>query len=298
MYEDTAINTAARFGEIPFAEFTRDLIVDTFNALVSANSQQMHEYVEYVQSLSMSLTTYLNNTIDDVSMSEISDFVSKLNLPDGAQTATLIDAMQAAQVNMAPTPPASPAIPPTTPIASGTVGAIISAAAPIVQTLLGKLVNHGTVAPETTTSSLQDQSTLAFVNASSTALPNYQVLYKAIAATIGSNKYALLQNMARMGLMRLVVTDGEIETRITFSTFDNHTDSHEESQSIKEKTKDKSATKLGFPMLFNHRTKSMRKTVTINTAKNIHRDTSGSSVQIFGRVLVRFKTDFQPLSQS
>ncbi len=298
MYEDSAINTAARFGEIPFAEFTRDLIVDTFNALVSANSQQMHEYVDYLQSLSMSLTTYINNTIDDVSLSEISDFVDKLNLPSAADAASLMTAMeaghQAQQSGGAPTTTTTAL--PALPNSSGVVAAIIGAVAPIVQGVMTHLnPNNDMNGASTLDSTATD---LPFMSAAATAFPNYQVIYKAIAATIGSNKYALLQNMARMGLMRLVVTDGEIETRITFSTFENHTDSHEDSESLKAKAKDTDKKKLSFPVLFNKKIKSMRKTVTVNTAKNIHRDTSGSSVQIFGRVLVRFKTDYQPLSQS
>lgn len=54
-------------------------------------------------------------------------------------------------------------------------------------------------------------------------------------------KYGLLQTIAKQGVMRLVVTEGEIETKITFSTWNNSSIGYESDNSNKAriKTKDK-----------------------------------------------------------
>jgi hypothetical protein len=70
-YADSAINTAARFGEIPFAAFTSDLLTSTFKALIDAHVTQLHEYQNFIQAITVSLSDYINNTIDSVSMAEI-----------------------------------------------------------------------------------------------------------------------------------------------------------------------------------------------------------------------------------
>ncbi len=133
-----------------------------------------------------------------------------------------------------------------------------------------------------------------------TALPTFDDLQASIANLISSNKYALLQNMANQGMMRLVVTEGEIETKITFSTWNTNTKGVETGykQKIKDKIKQKKVKGGGFLGIYKNKSKKRqsRRTVTVNTAKSYQRDSSGTKVDIFGRVLIRFKTDYAPLN--
>ncbi len=94
---DYAIDTAARFGDIPFVEFSKELITGIFDALVEAHVLQMEEYAQFVESLSQDLTTYINNTVDGVSFEEISDFVLNYDLPEADTTivGAALDQLQA-----------------------------------------------------------------------------------------------------------------------------------------------------------------------------------------------------------
>ncbi len=76
-----AIDTAARFGDIPFVEFSTDLVTGIFNSLVEAHILQMEEYADFVNSLTQDLSDYINNTSDGVTFEDISDFVLKYELP-------------------------------------------------------------------------------------------------------------------------------------------------------------------------------------------------------------------------
>ena len=83
---NSAIDTAARFGDIPFVEFTQELITGVFDSLVEAHILQVEEYAEFVQTLTQDLSSYINNTNDGVSFDEISDFVLKYELPTLSET--------------------------------------------------------------------------------------------------------------------------------------------------------------------------------------------------------------------
>jgi hypothetical protein len=122
------------------------------------------------------------------------------------------------------------------------------------------------------------------------------LLYRSIAATVASNKYALLQNMASMGLLRLVVSDGEIETRINFSTWDEHETRSESSERTRDVSGSFKFKKTGLGILLNKTNFERSRSVKVTTTKNYERDTSGSKVDIYGRVLIRFKTDYLPLN--
>ncbi|MCB0577472.1 MAG: hypothetical protein KDC61_23125, partial [Saprospiraceae bacterium] len=87
MAQISTIETAVRFGEIPFTDFTKELITGTFDAIVDANLRQMEAYVDMVQILTKDLSTYINDTKNDISLAEIQSLVESLNLPaDDAST--------------------------------------------------------------------------------------------------------------------------------------------------------------------------------------------------------------------
>lgn len=297
MYENSAIETAARFGEIPFVEFTSELIGSTFDTLVDANIKQMEAYVDMVNTLSPGLTNYVNNTVDSVSMQEISDFIAGLNLPNPTETTNIINALQKGyDFNLSPpSNNQNPAQITQTDLPTNNVlTTVINAVSPIAKDLVSKIKGQDGTIKLNETQTLQNVQE-SFLKHTDKALPNYNILYQSIAATIASNKYSLLQNMAKMGLLRLVVTEGLIETRITFQTWEQHENREESSHSDKTRTKSKETTRLSLG-IFGRRTKDKSRTLTVNTAKSYHRDTSGSKVEIFGRVLINFKTDYMPLN--
>lgn len=321
-YENSAIDTAARFGEIPFAAFTADLIQGTFDALLNAHIVQLQQYQDFVSAMTLSLSDYINNTVDDVQMSDISSFLSNVQMPQTPDTQALVTAIlgTAGQFGPAAVLPSSngtpltmpPASTPTTPgmdLSSvpklGAISAIVSALAPSIQSVVsGFIPDKGQLATLQANSALYENYTATISEAMSSALAVNQqqlsisaLLYRSIAATVASNKYALLQNMASMGLLRLVVSDGEIETKISFSTWEQHEDGS--SSGSRDRTAEGSFNlkRRGIFGLIGGKGSGERKRhVTVSTAKSYHRDTSGSKVDIYGRVLVRFKTDYLPLN--
>jgi len=280
---NSAIDTAARFGDIPFVEFTQELITGVFDSLVEAHILQVEEYAEFVQTLTQDLSSYINNTNDGVSFDEISDFVLKYELPtiSESELESVLDALES---------PSSSSPVTSTPATTDTWwGGLMNALAPAVDSLVDKIPDPSQHADL--------EALSAFNNGVTSTMPNYQEIYSAIASLISSNKYSILQNMAQQGMMRLVVTDGEIETKITFSTWQEQENTYETKNKTKVREKSKMKLRKGALGAYKKAKRNeKRRQVTVNTAKSYHRDTSGTKVDIFGRVMIRFKTDYAPLN--
>lgn len=293
-----AIDTAARFGDIPFVEFTKELVTGVFDSLVEAHILQMEEYATFVNSLTQDLSTYINNTQDGVTFDQISDFVLAYELPDVDQT-VLSDVLSNLESPDTTTPDlADPDS--STPATKDTWwGGLINGLAPAVTNLVDK-INDPTESLKYKALTDYNDAVLSGADMASRTIPTYKQIHDAIAALIVSNKYGLLQTMAKQGVMRLVVTEGEIETKITFSTWNNSSRGYESGNSIKAKNKSKAKDVRGGGIIGIFRNKRKRKntnrTVTVNTAKSYQRDSSGTKVDIFGRVLIKFKTDYAPLN--
>lgn len=280
---DYAIDTAARFGDIPFVEFTRDLVDGVFDSLVEAHVSQMEQYTSFVASLTANLSDYINNTKDGVTFDQISQFVLAYELPTvtDAQMTSILGALE----NPSSQPPVNTAQPAAT---DQWWGGLINALSPAVNSLVDKLPDP---------SEQPQLQAIAGYNAGVlSTVPSYKQIHDSIATLIASNKYAILQNMAKQGMMRLVVTEGEIETKITFSTWNTSENSYTTTSKDRVREATKTKLKKGAVDVFKKAKQNInRREVTVNTAKSYQRDTSGTKVDIFGRVLIRFKTDYAPL---
>ncbi|MCD0457131.1 hypothetical protein LPB85_16900 [Chryseobacterium sp. LC2016-27] len=285
-----AIDTAARFGEIPFVEFTKDLVTGVFDSLVEAHILQMEEYATFVNSLTQDLSTYINNTQDGVTFDQISEFVLNYELPtvNNSDLTTVLGQLQA------PTGSPTPANPnPSQPATTDTWwGGLINGLAPAVSQLVDKVKDPSEIAG---LAALDKYNNDVLNGANNIVVPTYKQIYDSIAALIASNKYGLLQTISKQGVMRLVVTEGEIETKITFSTWNNSSSGSDAGYSEKARVKTKEKRGV-FGQIFKGRDKIKTRTVTVNTAKSYQRDSSGTKVDIFGRVLIKFKTDYAPLN--
>lgn len=285
-----AIDTAARFGEIPFVEFTKELVTGVFDSLVEAHILQMEEYANFVNSLTQDLSTYINNTQDGVTFDQISDFVLAYELPsiDNTALTTVLKLLQSPTGLPTPTTPN-----PTQPATTDTWwGGLINGLAPAVSGLVDKIKDPTEIEG---LNALHKYNQDVLAGASTLTVPTYKQIHDAIAALITSNKYGLLQTMAKQGMMRLVVTEGEIETKITFSTWNNSSSGSSTDDKVKDRTKTKEKRGI-IGQIFKGRDKTKTRTVTVNTAKSYQRDSSGTRVDIFGRVFIKFKTDYAPLN--
>jgi hypothetical protein len=103
--------------------------------------------------------------------------------------------------------------------------------------------------------------------------------------------------MVKMGFSRIILDSGIIETRLTFSTSTSSSNESTSSQFGSQQlgvsgtatTKGKLAKYIGLSVSANY------SKLGVNMANQHHRDITGSSVQIFGRVELRLKSDYMPL---
>ncbi|WP_072680470.1 hypothetical protein [Arcobacter sp. LA11] len=280
---DYAIDTASRFGEIPFNEFAEGLVSGMFHTIVESNIEQMEAYSNLATSLSVSLSTYINNTSGDVDFEDITDFVLNYQLPQVSDLDSILEALE--------TPTEEP-IPTGSSDNSTWWSSLITSLAPSVAGLVDKIDDPN---QHTYLEALTDYN-----NGVLDTIPSYKQIHDAIAALLVSNKYGMLMTILKQGASRTVVDTGRITARITFSTWNTSTTSGSTSNKIdnkiKSKYKDKKRFSLGGLFGKKRKNKEKKRLITVNTAKSYQRDTSGTKVDIFGEIVLNLKTDYAPLN--
>lgn len=263
---ELAVTQAGRLNEIGFPQFTAKLITDTFDALIAANLRQTQAYIELVQQVSKALAEYINDTRDDIGGEELMQFLATA-LP-----------LENANVESEPTKVA--------------VGSTLTEAD---RTKLNTaLLVSGY--PGDTEVAADNQVTIATGTALSQS--DVQIVLRAVANRLAANKYDLLKEMVKLGILRLVVENGTIETRLTFTTYGSTFYERKATQYHRDTFEFKSKARTGwFVSLWAKASASTKYTsINVNTTKETNRDISGSRVQIYGSVVLNFKTDYQPLA--
>jgi len=257
-----AVTEAARLDEIGFPEFTCKLITDIFDALVSANIRQTQAYIELLQSVSLSLKDYINETKDDIGGDEILQFLAKV------------------------LPPADPASGEPTKVVKNATLSDADAAG----------LNKALKTPDAANVANDNEVAAAGEELNDAA---FKAISDAVAIRLAVNKYDLLKEMVKQGLMRIVVESGKIETRLTFTTYGSSfyqkqsSDYHRDSFNFRANAKTG-----GFVSLWAKASASTSfNSINVRTSKETQRDISGSRVEIFGGVTLNIKTDYLPLNQ-
>jgi hypothetical protein len=255
-----AVSQAARLSEIGFPEFTTKLITDVFDALVASNLRQTEAYIELLKQTGKSLTQFINDTKDDIGGELLLQFLAHV-LPPKDETSE------------------DPSL-----IKVGNTLDNDDATA----------LNNALAVPD---AGLPDDNKVATSGALDEAKVN--AILEAVANRISASKYEMLKEMVKQGILRLVVEDGEIETRLTFNTYgstfyqSNTSDYQRKNFAFRAKAKTggllSSWVKASASTSYN--------SVKVSTANKTDQDRSGSRVQIYGRVFVKFKTDYLPLDQ-
>lgn len=272
-----AIDNAARVSEIGFPEFTSKLVTDVFDALIGANIRQTAAYISLVKSVAQSLAAFIAATEANLGDAEVDGLLAPF--PDVKLSGSLTQA-KADAVNARLETPAAANVPSNNRAAT---------AGSITQTRLDGL-------------------------------------RAAARKKLAAERYTILQDLVKQGILRLVVDSGEIETRLTFTTYSSSVDASSSSTTSRgigagagggsstsvgsnagvTRSSDPLAGLLGgaqsilgsFASGFSGSANANANVaLTVSTAKESHRDVSGSRVQVFGRVKLRFKTDYVPLNQ-
>ncbi len=256
-----AVNQASRLSEIGFPEFTTKLVTDVFDALVSANMRQTEAYVSLLKEVSKSLTDYINDTKDDIGGDEIMLFLSKVIPPANASG----DSNEPTKLKVGET------------LTTGATGE--------VATLKKALVIPGDTNENVVTGGAIDQN-------------KYDAILDAVAKRIAADKYELLKEMVKLGILRLVVEDGLIETRLTFSTYGSSFYQAKSKQYNRKNFSFRAKARTGglVSLWCKASASTAYNSVSVSTAEKVNQDRAGSSVNIFGQVRINFKTDYLPLN--
>jgi hypothetical protein len=265
------VTEATRLGEIGFPEFTAKLVKDVFDALLAATLRQMEAYSELVAATAKTLRDYVAENKELVSGEEVWDWLVK-NLPGPA-----------ASVAANPTPEDA------TLVRKG-VALLVDDEVPKIRQKVGLAEdwlpsgNEGSLRIDDSTSKSTKELTEQDV----------KTITAKVREIIAGNRYTLLKEMVRMGIIRLVVDYGEIETRLTFTTYG-------ESQQLKAASAYQSRA-FSISGGVSARLKVVQASVaasytsvSVRTTSSIDRDVSGSKVDIYARVFIRFKSDYVTL---
>ena len=252
-----AVEQASHLPDIGFPEFTAKLVTDVFDALVSANMRQTDAYLSLIKEVGKMVSTYINDTADDIGGEEIMQFLSMLAPPENEGEVSKLK-----------------------------VG-------PLDQNIDADEIKEKLAVYENNN------------NINAVDIPQqidqaaYDKILTAVARRIAANKYDLLQEMVKLGVLRLVVENGLIETRLTFTTYNSEfyqkksKDYNRKNFSVRAKAKTGGLVSLWCKASASTSYSSIK----VSTAEKVDQDRSGSRVNIFGRVKINFKTDYLPLNQ-
>lgn len=255
-----AVTQATRLNEIGFPEFTTKLITDVFDALVSSNLRQTEAYIELLKETSKSLTEFINDTKDDISGEMILEFLARV-MPVTSNTKNEV-LVKDSKGNVKLDEAQANALN----TALALPGAADTAATPIV--------------------------TVGDSN-------KYDAILDAVAKRMAATNHELLKEMVKQGMLRLVVENGEIETRLTFKTEAHSLNNDATSKYDRENySKNTSAGTGRFVSLWaKASTSTRRSSVSVSTATTSDISSSSSSVDIFGGVKLNFRTDYLSLDR-
>jgi len=253
------VDQAKRLDEIGFPEFTAKLVGDTFDALVMANLKQVESYVGMVEQVSKSLSKYVNGTKDDITGAEILGYLEAV-IPAVAADSEHDSKIYEGATLDEPT--------------ADVLNAVVEVPAEVVS-------------PSPTFASGTELTGSVWAD-----------VLDAVATRISVNKYTLLQEMVKQGILRLVVENGKIETRLTFTSYGSFAYNRDATTYQRDTTNKRSRAGAGFIFapIFSAKERTNSTRLSVRTTKESQRDITGSRVEIFGGVVINFKTDYQPLS--
>ena len=125
-------------------------------------------------------------------------------------------------------------------------------------------------------------------------------LNEAVAIRIAANKYTLLTEMVKLGMLRLVIDDGTIETRLNFHAYGSDYFATRSSDYSRSSFDFRARAKTGgiLSAWVNASASTAYSTVKVSTVDTSSGSDSGVDVNIYGGVKINFHTDYVPLKTS
>jgi len=293
-----------------YVNFTTNLITNTFEALLHAHHSQMEAYAEFVNTLSQGLTTYINETNNDVSIAEVLNFVQNLPLvPAG-----VIDEGDIISYN-----PNAGEDTPAIEVkrvdgsASNRVSDFLADVAGVIlpnpggdggnsiiggiQELIGK--------PKELESQLHQNPFQAFGNSSDGSKEKENAFIDVIRTVISYNKYGSLERFVDKGVLQMVVNAGTVETTFDMELKESYQDRSSNSFRQRDRTvnKDRYVKRRGLigSIFLGKKMKrdvKNRRVLTVTKRRSSVSNSTSGKAQIGATVRIDFSTVYDQISNS
>ena len=271
---NTVPKVASQLDNIGFPEFTANLINSVYDALLSGTLKQMEAYQELLSSVSKTLREFQEANYSEVTIAEAQDWLVQ-NFP-----VTYTDSNgKEHKVSK--------------------IGAVsVNGVMKIGKLKKDDLPNSLTYIQFGNADDLGNLKNLLGNELAGdfTESTNYDDLITAIRKKIAGNRYTILKEMVKLGIMRLFVKEAEIETKLTFSV------SVTEMQGQNNYTYTNGSFSAGISgggvikKVFNISGNLSYSKVNVRTSSSWARTLGTASADIMGRVLVKLQSDFIQLS--
>jgi hypothetical protein len=267
---------ASQLDNIGFPEFTANLINSVYDALLSGTLKQMEAYQELLSSVSKTLREFQEANYSEVTIAEAQDWLVQ-NFP-----VTYTDSNgQEHKVSK--------------------IGAVLVAGVMEIGKLDESVLSNSLTYNDIKDGNDPDLGKLKNLLGNDlagdfTESTTYDELITAIRKKIAGNRYTILKEMVKLGIMRLFVKEAEIETKLTFSV------SVTEMQGQNNYAYTNSSFSAGISgggvikKVFNISGHLSYSKVNVRTSSSWARTLGTASADIMGRVLVKLQSDFIQLS--
>jgi hypothetical protein len=273
---NTVPKVASQLDNIGFPEFTANLINSVYDALLSGTLKQMEAYQELLSSVSKTLKEFQEANYSEVTIAEAQDWLVQ-NFPvtytDSNGKEHKVSKIGAVSVN-----------------SEMKIGKLKKDDLPNSLTYI-EFADANDPDLEELKNLLGDELAGDF-----TKNTTYDKLITAIRKKIAGNRYTILKEMVRLGIMRLFVKEAEVETKLTFSV------SVTEMQGQNNYTYTNGSFSAGISgggvikKVFNISGNLSYSKVNVRTSSSWARTLGTASADIMGRVLVKLQSDFIQLS--
>ncbi|MFW6436086.1 MAG: hypothetical protein ACOCYZ_00445 [Halococcoides sp.] len=257
-----AVDNAARLDEIEFPEFTSKLIEDTFNAIVTSMIRQQEAYADLVEKVSMSVSEFEQEAVTD---RDVTDWlIGKFPGEDNGETA----------VGTTDDP-----------------GTLTETDLEILNRKLGTEadeLNLTLPAPDDASSSDGEEATLDLSDEQVTTIR------KCVRRDIAGPRLEALKDLVSQGIVRVVVDDGTIETKLNFNTNASEYTRGTETESDRSSTSAGGRAGLSIGS-FSVGGYANHHNTSVSTMTKRESSSSTASVDIMGRVEINIRGDYQPL---
>lgn len=270
---DTALQgleAAKQVQNLGFVEFTAGLINGTFDAIVGATVKQMEAYAQLVADLSKSIQQFQAENVSDA---DITQHLAN-RYPDGEGGTSVRPNFTFPQI--------SP---------NSETGTVEQTPKGQFYQLVKALINETkglTKGLNLTEQTLNLADDTSFFNQT-----QVETIRNSIASLLATNMIDQLREMARDGMARIVITDGEIMTKLTF----NITTTELQEKKKQNYNKNTNHTQIGGGARFlwwGVKASTDNTNININSMNEKSFDSATMSTEMIGQVKIRFKTESFP----